>query len=228
MLKFFIDFFTIPLFIDVFILTIHDLVFKVFPKTINKGRKFYYNKIISSSIKRSNGIIAVSKSTLIDLEKYYNVEGKYKTVIYEGLNFFYNKILKEEYTLKEYDYFLFVGTIEPRKNLTKLIEAFNKFKKLKKSNIKLVIVGAKGWKNSKIHESVVKFKLEDDICFKGYISENELLETYSKAKAFFFVSLYEGFGLPILEAMSLKVPVVASNVSTQLLVMQQYMQIHIT
>ena len=110
------------------------------------------------------------------------------------------------------DYLLYVGTLQPRKNLVRAIEAFGLLKR--DSTLKFVIAGKKGWLYDEIFEKVKELNLENEVIFTGYVPDEDLPELYKNAKAFIFVSLYEGFGLPVLEAMSYGIPVLTSNTSS--------------
>ncbi len=111
------------------------------------------------------------------------------------------------------NFILAVGTLEPRKNFATLIKGFVTFKK-RHPDYKLVIVGKKGWKFKDIEASVEEYNMKDEIIFPGYIKEDELHKLYKLAKVFVFPSLYEGFGIPPLEAMASGCPVVSSNVAS--------------
>jgi len=122
--------------------------------------------------------------------------------------------IKKKYGI-EGDYVLYVGTLQPRKNLVRLIEAFNiTIKHYNNKTIKLVIAGKKGWMYEEIFEKVKTLGLEKEVIFTGYVADEELPVLYKGAKCFVLVSLYEGFGFPVLEALSFGVPVVVSNVSS--------------
>ncbi|MDR3541813.1 MAG: glycosyltransferase family 1 protein [Desulfosporosinus sp.] len=122
--------------------------------------------------------------------------------------------VRKRYNLPE-QFLLYVGTIEPRKNLERLIEALSIVKeKLGKSSVGLVLAGGKGWLNGPIYRRVQELKLLDDVTFTGYVSEEDLPILYNMALAFVYPSLYEGFGLPPLEAMACGVPVITSKVSS--------------
>ena len=108
-------------------------------------------------------------------------------------------------------YILHVGTIEPRKNLIVLLKAFEQYKQTHKNNLRLVLVGKKGWKNDHFFEQLKTSKYKKDIHIIGYVQRQELVALYSSAEAFIFPSLFEGFGLPILEAMSCGCPVLCSD-----------------
>lgn len=122
--------------------------------------------------------------------------------------------LRKRYGLPE-QFLLYVGTIEPRKNLERLIEAYGMAReRLGKSTVGLVLAGGKGWLDDSIYRKVQELSLLDDITFTGYVSEEDLPILYNMATGFVYPSLYEGFGLPPLEAMACGVPVITSNVSS--------------
>lgn len=120
------------------------------------------------------------------------------------------KNIKEKYNISS-DFILFVGTIQPRKNLQRLIEAFSK---ISKKNIILVIVGKKGWQYEEILEAPQNFGVSDRVKFLDFVPDEDLTALYKEAACFVLPSLYEGFGLPILEAMKYGCPVITSNVSS--------------
>ena len=120
--------------------------------------------------------------------------------------------LKKKYSLPE-NYLLYLGTIEPRKNLVNVLKAFAKFKE-KDKKMKLVISGKLGWKSENIPELIENLGIKDDIIFTGYVDENDKVLIYKLAQIFLFPSIYEGFGMPILEAMAAGIPVITSNCSS--------------
>ncbi len=200
------------------ILTIHDLAFKLFPKTFKWQNRIYLNFIVPLSIKRADKIIAVSNNTKNDIVKEYNVNPNKINVIYNGLDEKF-KILKEDTVINKLkakyelpqNFILYLGTLEPRKNLKNLIKAFDN---LEESNKKLVIAGGKGWLYKDIFSLVREKKLENDIIFTGYVDKEDIVPLYNAATLFVYPSLYEGFGLPPLEAMACGTPVITSNVSS--------------
>ena len=125
--------------------------------------------------------------------------------------------VKKKYGIRG-DYILYVGTLQPRKNLIRLIQAFKNLKSqipnLKIKDLKLVICGKKGWLYEEIFQKVKELGLEKEVIFTGYVPEEDLPALYKGARCFVLVSLYEGFGLPVLEALSVGCPVVLSNVSS--------------
>lgn len=216
-----IDLFHFPVFFNSFffgnkfVLTNHDSTFWKYPERISKGAKYYYKPLYKRSLNKADRIITVSNSSKTDLLKFTNsVENKID-VIYEALssqfeenNFQASKSDLEKFGLKS-SYILTVGTVEPRKNLLVLISAFEKLTNEHKINKQLVIVGRNGWGNK-----FNQFNSESNICFTGYVSEKDLKNLYSCAEIFVFPTIYEGFGFPLLEAMSFELPIICSNTSS--------------
>lgn len=200
------------------IVTIHDLAFKLFPETFKWQNRSYLNFIVPLSIKKADKVIAVSKNTKKDIIREYNVNPNKIKVIYNGVDEKYRRInddeiinkIKEKYKLPK-DFILYLGTLEPRKNIERLIKGFNK---TKKNNIKLVIAGGKGWLYDDVFKLVKKLNLEEKVIFTGYIDEKDIVLLYNAATLFVYPSLYEGFGLPPLEAMACGTPVITSNLSS--------------
>jgi len=201
------------------IVTVHDMVYKVYPETLNKNRKWYYNFFFDMCIRKADSTICVSENTRYDVLKYLKVDPKITHTILEGVDAEKFNISNQTTSIiKRFDmlelpdkYILFVGSIEPRKNLITLIEAYKDLVELIEH--KLVIVGAKGWKSSDLYEAINKFNLINKVIFTGYIEDELMPMIYSKADIFVFPSLYEGFGLPLLEAMACETPVITSNQS---------------
>ncbi|MFA6533135.1 MAG: glycosyltransferase family 1 protein [Patescibacteria group bacterium] len=188
------------------VVTVHDLAYFYFPKEFTKKDLWQLKNWTDFSIKKATQIIAVSKTTKKDIMKNYDVDEAKVSVVYNG----YEKTAKEKTSaVKLKKYILFVGTIQPRKNLEILINAFNKFIQINK-DFKLVIVGKKGWLYESIFEKVKTMKLENKVMFTGHITDEELVSYYTNAFCLTLPSLYEGFGIPVLEAMSYNCPVIAS------------------
>ncbi len=196
------------------VVTIHDLSFLYFPKEFLLKDLIQLKLWTKYSIKKANKIIAVSKTTKKDIIKNYNIPEEKIEVIYNG----YEKISNtksEKFTIKIQNkpYILYVGTIQPRKNINVLIEAFSKFKLLY-PDYQLIIAGKKGWLYKDIFKKVIDFGLEDCVFFTDYISENQLIFLYKNAFCLVIPSLYEGFGIPLLEAMNFDCPVISSYSSS--------------
>ncbi|MEK7495268.1 MAG: glycosyltransferase family 1 protein [Patescibacteria group bacterium] len=201
------------------IVTIHDLAYLYFPEDFTKKDLWQLKNWTKFSIKNAAQIIAVSKTTKKDIIKNYGVNERKISVIYNGFEKQFNKLkidnLKfiENCKLKIENYILFVGTIQPRKNLEVLIDAFNKFIQTNK-DFKLIIAGKKGWLYKSIFEKVKTMSLEDKVIFTGHVADEELIWYYRSAFCLILPSLYEGFGIPVLEAMNYGCPTILSMTSS--------------
>lgn len=207
------------------ITTIHDMTYVLYPEIVEQKTMNRIKKGIEYSINRADKIITVSESSKNDIVKYLNVPENKIDVVYNGVE--YNKFAKsyneednlrirEKYKLPK-NYILYMGTLEPRKNIESIVEAFKLFNEksdLKEKNFKLVIAGKKGWLFESIFNLVETLKLQDDVIFTDYIDEVDKPIIYQMARLFVFPSIYEGFGIPVLEAMAASVPVITSNVSS--------------
>jgi glycosyltransferase involved in cell wall biosynthesis len=201
------------------VITIHDMAYYKNPAWF-PGHQFFNTRILTPfSIWKAKKIIAVSESTKKDTIKYFKVKKVKIKVILEGIDDYCNIAVDEnkiDDKLKfSSPYFLALGTLEPRKNLVRLIQSFDKFlQENPDSNFKLVLAGKKGWKYEPIFEAIKALKLEDKVIWVGYVTLPEKIFLLRHAYCLVFPSLYEGFGLPILEAMNMGVSVVTSNVSS--------------
>lgn len=203
--------------------TIHDLAFKYFPEYFPPKDLHRLNLFTGISIKKSDKIIAVSESTKKDILKFYpEIKEKKIKVIHHGFDAkLFQKEISEEmkgsilknYKLKTKNYILYAGALQPRKNLETLINAFALAKK-DNPDLKLVLAGGKAWMSEGIMYKVESSKYTKDIIVTGTISFEEIAVLYQNASVFVFPSLYEGFGIPVLEAQAAGVPVIASNNSS--------------
>lgn len=191
---------------------------KIKPKGIkNKLLAFLRDKIMMPlAIKYSSIVVAASNATKQDLLRFYKINQEKIKVIYDGfqdLTIFKDKEIKIENKMKPF--FFFVGKVKYRKNVHGIVESFIKFKKNKKSDCKLVIAGEYG---GKYYEDIInnlkKNNLFEDVFFIGYITDGKLYSFYKNAVACVFPSINEGFGMPIIESMSVGVPVITSNISS--------------
>ncbi|MDB9788789.1 glycosyltransferase family 4 protein [Candidatus Thioglobus sp.] len=192
------------------VITIHDLVWRHFPETMKPLGRALDSMLMPYSIRSADKIIASSRSTANQIIE-EQVKAKDKTsVVYLANSIELKKQISKFDTTKN-DFILFVGTIEPRKNLRRLLEAYSLLSISIRNKHPLVIVGAKGWGNENINLIIEKLNLKKFVKVLGFITNQELAKIYSQAHLFVMPSLYEGFGLPVLEAMSFGIPVVTSN-----------------
>ena len=189
------------------IITVHDLGAEYLPKMHQLKERLYLSYMQRYQLKTATGIIAVSKATKEDLVKRVGVKSDKVAVIYEGYN---NKLFKPDTKVASLSsYYLFVGTVQPRKNLDRLIRAFSKT-----TGANLVIAGSKGWLSDEIYKLPKKLGIKKRVKFLGYVPDKDLPALYSGAIALVFPSLFEGFGLPILEAQACGCPVLTSKISS--------------
>lgn len=193
------------------VVTIHDLAYFYYNQEFLKKDLYQLKNWTGYAIQKSSKVIAVSNTTAKDIMTHYKAPQEKIKVIYNG---FKNTKSTDVVTqnikeLTKLPYFLYVGTIQPRKNIALLIEAFNALVE-EDNSLQLLIVGKKGWLFEHVFEKVKELHLENNVTFTGYVPDHDLPYLYSHAIAYVLPSLYEGFGLPILEAMYNKCPVVAS------------------
>ena len=209
-----------------FVVTIHDLAIYREPYAFPSRQGFSIKYLVPKSIHRAKKIIAVSQSTKKDVEEYFQVNPRKIRVIYEGVDHDrfslgdnisdLKKYLKDKYRIKK-DFILFVGTLEPRKNLIRLLEAFYQLVSRRpdfRNRYQLVLAGQKGWLYEEIFEEIKNRHLEELVVIPGYLPQDDLNKFYAVCTLFVYPSIYEGFGLPVLEAMASGKPVITSNISS--------------
>lgn len=199
------------------VITVHDLTFCLFPETMTKPSRLYWDLFLRKSIHHAKHIIAVSRNTQRDIQTHFNIPADKVSVVYESVTEEFKPItdrsalegIRYRYGLPS-RFILFVGSIEPRKNLTRLLQALSI---LKKDGLphKLVLVGQRGWGFAEVNAAISNLNLQEHLVVAGYVPAGDLPLLYSAADLFVYPSLYEGFGLPVLEAMSCGTPVVAST-----------------
>jgi glycosyltransferase involved in cell wall biosynthesis len=201
------------------VLTVHDLSFVHFPETFTPSLRKYLNQVVPRSVRSASHVLADSQTTKDDISNIWNIDEKKITVLYSGVDRSFRppsdtaKLVnvRNKYDLGDRPYILSVSTIQPRKNYQMLIRAFKEV--AKDFPHRLIIAGGKGWLYEETLAEVNAQGLNDRVLFVGFVDDQDLPALYSDATLFVFPSLYEGFGLPILEAMSCGVPVVVSNAS---------------
>ena len=199
--------------------TIHDISWKFVPHHIKFLDKFLLNILIPQSIKKSDAIITVSKHSKYAIQNIFGTDLERVHTIYNGG--YINNIptvistsQKVNMVLKE-EYILYLGSLQPRKNIPTSIKAFAEYLKFHSdSKLKFIIAGGKGYNyDTQIDTVIAEYGLQDKVIFVGFITDEEKILLLKKAKVFIYLSLYEGFGIPLIEAMSLNTPVISSNSS---------------
>lgn len=203
------------------VVTIHDLVSFLFPATVPRKYSLYMRLMTRLAVRSADRIIAVSQATKADLERVLAVAPARVAVIHEAVSpVFVGPHPPEAIaaTMARYGlrppYLLFVGNLEPRKNLVALIEAFTELRRRAPAGhprLQLALVGARAWLHGGILRAVEAHGLAQDVVLTGYVPPGDLPRLYAGAACFVFPSLYEGFGLPVLEAMAAGAPVVAAR-----------------
>jgi glycosyltransferase involved in cell wall biosynthesis len=195
--------------------TVHDLSFALFPEFFRGANAVYLRWFTRMACRRAARIVAVSEHTRADVIRLYDVPAEKVEAIPHGVDArFYPRPASEVAEFRHLhglpeNFILFVGTLEPRKNLVKLIEALEQV-----PNVKLMLVGGKGWYYDQIFAAIERWDLHDRVRWVGYVPGDDLPLWYNAADVFAFPSRYEGFGMPLLEAMACGTPVVSSNASS--------------
>jgi len=199
---------------------IHDLNFEHFPKDLPWIITLYYRYFFPRFARKANRIATVSEFSKKDIQERYLISADKIDVVYNGANTMFHPVsdveklaVKEKYTFG-CDYFIFIGALLPRKNLKNLFLAFDIFRKSTSFNHKLLIVGARKWWTKEIEAVYNQMQFKNDVIFTGRLGEEELNSCLASASALTYVSYFEGFGIPILEAFRCEVPVITSNVTS--------------
>lgn len=199
---------------------IHDLNFEYYPEHIPFLARKFFKKYFPQYAKKADRIATVSEYSKQDISKKYKVSSEKIDVVYDGANETFKpvseeqkKIIRQKYTGGE-RYFLFVGALSPRKNIARMLQAFDEFKKAEASKMKLVIVGEKLFMTNEIETVYSSMQFKSDVVFTGRLRVSELKDVMASAFALAFVPYFEGFGIPIVEAMYCDVPVITSNVTS--------------
>jgi len=213
--------------------TVYDMVYKTFPETMERANYRKLDHSLRDSCSRADAILTISENSKRELMGYLGVPENKIHIIPPGVDLSVYRPpdsagfdaahqisgagskadIAEKYGLPE-KYLLYLGTIEPRKNIPAIIRAFHQFSQKDREGYKLVVAGKKGWMFGEVFELVKNLKLEEKVIFPGYVAEGDKPLLYAGAEVFLFPSLYEGFGMPPLEAMACGVPVITSNTSS--------------
>lgn len=205
-----------------YVAIVHDLIPLYMPELFTKEHKLRFRIFTDICKHQADLIIAVSNATKKDVIQYLKFPEEKVKVVYEGANPLFTPqrdsaaiaAVMDKYHIDS-DYVLCLSTVEPRKNMLRAIQAYEQSVLEQDLPYKLVIVGGSGWNNGEIYEYVQNSEqLKKQVVFTGYVSNEEVKQIYANASLFVYVSLCEGFGIPILEAMQSGIPVITSNVSS--------------
>lgn len=203
------------------VVTIFDMTFFLFPGGHTLPKRLYFGFFLPLSARKADMVITISESSKNDIIRFLHLPEEKVRVIYPGVDDIFRPVkdneklerVKARYGIRK-DFILSVGVVEPRKNLDRLIRAFNLLVREDGFGLDLVIVGKKGWAYGAVLDLPEQLGLEKRVIFTGYVPEEDLPLLYSAASLFVYPSIYEGFGIPVLEAMACGTPVITSNVSS--------------
>lgn len=208
------------------VVIVHDMAYKVCPETVREKTKRWLQLTLKASCQRADAIVTVSEASKQDIIKYMGISPDKITVMPNGVNFevYHNHYaekeiieVKKKYNIGQ-EYLLYLGTLEPRKNISNLLKAYKQLTlHYKNSTVllpQLVIAGGKGWLYDSIFKTAEELELGNSVVFTGYVEQIDAPKLLAGAKIFVFPSLYEGFGMPPIEAMACGTPVITSNVSS--------------
>jgi len=198
----------------------HDLAFIHRPNDIGALVRKYYNYYFPKFAHKATRIATVSEFSKNDIAKQYSINPQKIDVVYNGASSAFKPTNEEEKTAirqkitQGKPYFVFVGALQPRKNIVNLLKAFNAFKQSDTKGIQLVIVGRKAWQTEAMDSTFEGLQYKADIVFTGRLSDTDLSATIAAALSLVYIPFFEGFGLPIIEAFKCHTPVITSNVSS--------------
>ena len=202
------------------LVVLHDLNFVHYPEVMPLLFRKYYRYYTPKFAKKATRIATVSHFSKEDIIKQYNIPESKIDVVYNGSGNMYSPVsdnIKED-TRKKYtngeEFFIFIGALNPRKNLSRIFKAFDLFKINTHSPVKFIVVGEKMYWSEDIKEAYEKMEFKNDVIFTGRLKQSELSLVLASAKALVFTSLLEGFGIPIIEAFNAEVPVITSNLTS--------------
>jgi glycosyltransferase involved in cell wall biosynthesis len=201
-------------------LVIHDLAFEHYPEHFVLSHRMYWRHYSPLFAKKAKRIATVSNFSKDDIVKHYGIDPANIDVVYNGAHDEYvplsaadREAVKQKYA-DGCEYFVFAGALHPRKNIVNLLKAFIEFKKRQHTNMKLVIAGRPAWKYDEVEEMKSEMPFKDEVKWVGYMNVDELSKVIGGAYALVYTSLFEGFGIPILEALQCDVPAIISNTSS--------------
>ncbi|MFH0793267.1 MAG: glycosyltransferase family 1 protein [bacterium] len=204
-----------------YVVCIHDLSYLVQPERVTRLRGAYWQRWTNRTVAVADMIVTDSQYSKRDILRYFDYPEEDVRVVYPGIAARFKpaadrmgvRAVLERYGVPQ-DYLLFVGTLEPGKNVHRLVEAFAQVRRAGFRDLWLVLVGKKGWKFDEVYRALERQKVRDWVKFPGYVPDDDLPAFYQGARLFCFPSLNEGFGLPLAEAMACGTPCLTSNVSS--------------
>lgn len=201
-------------------LVIHDLAFEHYPEHFKFSHKHYWKVFQPKFAHKAKRIVTVSEFSKQDIIAQYGIDAAKIDVACNGAHDAYQPLswqdkeaVKQQYA-DGCEYFVYAGALHPRKNILNLLKAFATFKKMQRSNMKLVIVGRFAWKYEEVLEMKETMPFKEDVKWVGYMNVDELSKVIGGAYAMVYPSIFEGFGIPILEALQCNVPAITSNTSS--------------
>ncbi len=202
------------------VVTVHDLSFMRYPQAFRPANRFYLRHMAALSCRRARHIIAVSQATRRDIQRYFHIPAERISVIYNGVDAVYRPLPPGDVAAYARQagwprrFILTVGTLEPRKNHLGLLDAYARYRQMSDDPLPLLIGGGKGWYYDTIFARVQELSLDRYVHFLGFVPLDMLPWLYNSATLFVYPSLYEGFGLPLAEAMACGVPCITSTRSS--------------
>lgn len=201
------------------VIAVHDLGFLHHPEAYKKAHVLYLKRYMPAFLRKARRIVTVSQFSKKDIVEQYKTAPEKISVVHNGIKNIFTPLhydeqqrVKDNYTGGA-EYFLYAGAIQPRKNLVNLLKAFSIFKRRLHSSFKLVLAGRLAWKTEDFQALLATYKYREDVVMTGYLHEVELAALMASAYAFVYPSLFEGFGVPVAEAMRCGVPVLTSKAS---------------
>ena len=202
------------------LLVIHDLAHVHFPHQVKFWEQRYYNYFMPKFAKKAARIATVSEYSKQDIQQQYNISSEKIDVVYNGVRADFKPVdvstkraIKAKYSDGQ-DYFFYIGAVHPRKNIHRLITAFDQFKQTTNASLKLLIAGRFAWQTGVVKTAYDNATFQKDIQFLNYVADEEVPLLMGSALGFVYVSLFEGFGIPLIEAMHCEVPIITANVSS--------------
>lgn len=203
-----------------FVVTVYDLSFVRYPERLTRTRRLYLRLLTGYSCRRARRVIAISQSTADDLVTLLHIPREKIDLAIPGVELRYHPLSAADVAQFRVQkglpdrFMLFVGTIEPRKNLPILLRAYAALPPTDRMAVHLILAGGKGWMSDDVPRLIEQLGLSDNVHMPGYVSDEELPLWYNAAETFVYPSVYEGWGLPVTEAMACGTPVITSNASS--------------